>query len=214
MEHRSDFSEYLIEAARLISVSLTTEQIHKFLTYLSELKRWNAITNLTSLAEDREIIIKHFIDSIAVLQFIDIEPNGSVLDIGAGAGFPSIPLKIVRSDLRPSLLESNAKKVSFIRYITGTLALHNVAAVSTTLTRYAATCAQKFDCIVVRALKIGPWSQQVSTLLKDTGIGIVYRTTPMTDAEVPDGARIRDEFRYQLPFGYGSRVLTLISWAR
>lgn len=214
MEHKGDFSEYLTEAARLISVSLSAEQIHKFMTYLSELKRWNATINLTSLAEDREIIIKHFIDSIAILQFIDIEPNGSVLDIGAGAGFPSIPLKIVRSDLRPSLLESNAKKVSFIRYMTGTLALQHVAAVSTTLSHYAATCAQKFDCAVVRALKIGSWSNQVSTLLKDTGIGIVYRTAPMADAEVPEGARIRDEFKYQLPFGYGSRVLTLISWSR
>jgi 16S rRNA (guanine527-N7)-methyltransferase len=214
VEHKRDCSQYLTEAAQFISVSLSTEQIHKFLTYLLELKRWNATTNLTSLGEDREIIVKHFIDSIAALQFINIEPNGSILDIGAGAGFPSIPLKIMRSDLRPSLLESNAKKVSFIRYITGTLALHNVTAVSTTLTSYAATCAQRFDCLVVRALKIGQWNQQVSRLLKDTGVGIVYRTAPMTDTEVPDGARIRDEFRYQLPFGYGSRVLTLISWSQ
>jgi len=214
VEHKRDFPEYLTRAAQLISVSLSTEQIDKFSTYLSELKRWNATTNLTSLAEDQEIIVKHFIDSIAILQFIDIEPYGSVLDIGAGAGFPSIPLKIVRSDLRPSLLESNAKKVSFIRYITGTLALHNVATFSTTLARFAATCAQKFDCAVVRALKISPWSKQVSTLLKDTGIGIVYRTTPMAIGDIPEGAQIRDEFRYQLPFGYGSRVLTLISWSR
>jgi 16S rRNA (guanine527-N7)-methyltransferase len=212
VEHKKDVSEYLAEAARLISVSLSSEQIHKFLAYLAELKRWNAVTNLTSLVDDREIIIKHFIDSIAVLQFIDIEPNGSVLDIGAGAGFPSLPLKIVRSDLRPSLIESNAKKTSFIRYITGTLVLQNVVTVSTTLNRYAATCTQKFDWTVVRALQISAWSRQVSLLLKDTGVGIVYRTTPMAATEVPEGARINDEFMYQLPFGYGSRVLTLISW--
>ena len=133
MEHKRDFSEYVTEAARLVSVSLSKEQVDKFSTYLTELKRWNATTNLTSLAEDQEIVVKHFIDSIAILRFIDIELHSSVLDIGAGAGFPSFPLKIVRSDLRPSLLESNAKKVSFIRYITGILALHNVAAVSTTL---------------------------------------------------------------------------------
>lgn len=214
MEHKGGFSEYLTEAAQLISVSLSTEQIDKFSTYLSELKRWNATINLTSLVEDHEIIVKHFIDSIAILQFIDLEPHGSVLDIGAGAGFPSLPLKIVRSDLGLFLLESNAKKVSFIRYITGRLALHNVTAVSTTLASFAATCTQKFDCGVVRALKIGPWSKQVSTLLKNTGIAVVYRTTPMTAGELPEEAQIRDEFRYQLPFGYGSRVLTLISWSR
>ncbi|MET0516526.1 MAG: 16S rRNA (guanine(527)-N(7))-methyltransferase RsmG [Nitrospiraceae bacterium] len=214
MEHNRDFSEYVTEAAKVVSVSLSKEQVDKFSTYLTELKRWNATTNLTSLAEDQEIIVKHFIDSIAILRFIDIEPHSSVLDIGAGAGFPSIPLKIVRSDLRPSLLESNAKKVSFIRYITGILALHNVAAVSTTLARFATTCTQRFDCVVVRAFRIGHWNRQVSTLLKDGGIGIVYRATPMPDGEVPEGAQIRDEFRYQLPFGYGSRVFTLISWSR
>ncbi len=214
VEHKGDVLQYLAEAARLISISLSPEQLQKFLTYLSELKRWNATTNLTSIAEDREIIIKHFIDSIAVLQFIDIEPNGSMLDIGAGAGFPSIPLKIVRSDLRMSLVESNAKKVSFIRYITGVLALNNVTAVSATLSHYAVTCARKFDCAVMRAIKIGSWSKEVSSLLKNAGVGIVYRTTPMANGEIPEGARIRDEFSYQLPFGYGSRVFTLISWSR
>ena len=92
-------------------------QLDQFVTYWRELKRWNARMNLTSIRTDREIIIKHFLDSLSVLQCFNIKPGDSVIDIGTGAGFPGLPIKIYIPDIKLVLVESSSKKVSFLRFL-------------------------------------------------------------------------------------------------
>ena len=211
MEHGA-LADYLREAARAISVSLSDDQVTRFLIYLRELKRWNGVTNLTSVIDDREIIVKHFIDSLAVLKFAIIPSHGSLLDIGAGAGFPSIPLKIVQSDLHPRLLEPNAKKASFLHYLIGVLQIRDISTLSSTIENFSRKCTEKFDCFVVRALRVNLLNPHIPSVLKSTGLGLLYRINALPNKELPEGASIKEEIGYDLPYGYGRRVLTVLSW--
>jgi len=119
--------QYLIEGARELGVDISEKDADLFFKYLENLKTWNAKINLTSIKNDREIIISHFLDSISVAPLI--EDGMKVLDIGSGAGFPGIPLKIVRPGLEVTLLDSVNKKVTFMNDTIRKLGLENIKAV-------------------------------------------------------------------------------------
>ncbi len=95
------------------------------MTYLSELKKWNRAYNLTSLKTDGDIIVKHFLDSLLYLKAI---PRGklAVMDVGSGAGFPGIPMKIMRPDIAMYLVEPSRKKAGFLRHIISALGLQGI----------------------------------------------------------------------------------------
>lgn len=98
--------------AKQINIELSNEQIDKFFIYKDLLKEWNEKINLTAIVDDEEILLKHFIDSLTIEKYI-IE-NGSIIDVGTGAGFPGIPLKIVREDIELTLLDSLNKRINFL----------------------------------------------------------------------------------------------------
>jgi 16S rRNA (guanine527-N7)-methyltransferase len=113
----SEFREELQQTLHHHGFPLEPVQLDQFVTYWRELKRWNSRMNLTSIRTDREIIIKHFLDSLSVLQCFDIKPGDSVIDIGTGAGFPGLPIKIYIPDIKLVLVEPSLKKVSFLRFL-------------------------------------------------------------------------------------------------
>ena len=113
----SQFREELQQTLLQHGFPLEPVQLDQFVTYWRELKRWNSRMNLTSIRTDREIIIKHFLDSLSVLQCFDIKSGDSVIDIGTGAGFPGLPLKIYIPDIELILVEPSLKKVSFLRFL-------------------------------------------------------------------------------------------------
>lgn len=111
----------LTDGAQRLGINLNEEQIKKFCRYLELLVQWNQKINLTSLKTPQEIIIKHFLDSISCIKVINkyIDAEGvSVIDVGAGAGFPGIPIKIICPSVRLSLLEARKKKTIFLKKIT------------------------------------------------------------------------------------------------
>lgn len=116
----------IIELFKENNINLSTEQVKKFEIYANLLKEWNNKFNLTSILEDDEIIIKHFIDS--VLPYKHIKNNSKIIDIGAGAGFPSIPLKIINDTIELTLIDSVNKKVDFLNYLINELGLNNCIA--------------------------------------------------------------------------------------
>ena len=119
--------ELLCEGAYRIGAELTSEQRELFMLYLRELKTWNRKINLTGLKNDRDIVMGHFIDSISAARFV---PEGSrLLDMGSGAGFPGIPIKIVSPSVDVTLLDSAHKKVMFMREVIRVLGLEGAAAV-------------------------------------------------------------------------------------
>jgi len=110
------------ETARDLGIHLSDIQLAQFDIYQQEILKWNAKTNLISEKSAQEIASRHFLDSLTALQFIDNQ-GARIIDIGSGAGFPGIPLKIACPDLQLYLLESNRKKVSFLKHIIRLLSL-------------------------------------------------------------------------------------------
>ena len=100
---------------RKYSIELTDEMYKKFDLYADFLVEYNKNINLTAITEPKEILVKHFIDSCLILKHIDIPNNSTIIDIGTGAGFPSVPLKIMRPDLKITLLDSLAKRIVFLQ---------------------------------------------------------------------------------------------------
>lgn len=105
--------ELLKKGAAAYGITLTEDQLAQFGCYHDRLIEWNEKINLTAITEEREVVIKHFIDSISVLRYLP-EGTNTLIDVGTGAGFPGIPLKIVRKDLKVTLLDSLEKRVRFL----------------------------------------------------------------------------------------------------
>lgn len=106
----------LKNCSKSLGIILSDAQIDLFDRYLSELTEWNKKFNLTAIEEEKEIVLKHFIDSISAVPFLP-KNSISMIDVGTGAGFPGIPIKIVLKDLTVTLLDSLEKRVRFLNHI-------------------------------------------------------------------------------------------------
>jgi len=120
--------QLLKEHASLMEIDLSEADIDKFILYKDILKEWNQKINLTAIEDDEGIIIKHFIDSITILPFID-EKAVSLIDVGTGAGFPGIPIKILRKKIGVTLLDSLDKRIKFLDVVNQSLSLQGISTV-------------------------------------------------------------------------------------
>lgn len=112
----SDLRKLLVDGANEFNISLNEEQIDKFFKYKNILKEWNEKINLTAIEEDRDIIIKHFVDSLSIVPLM--KGDGiKLIDVGTGAGFPGIPVKIARESIEVTLLDSLDKRVKFLNEV-------------------------------------------------------------------------------------------------
>jgi 16S rRNA (guanine527-N7)-methyltransferase len=114
------------DASTLFNVHLTGRQLAAFVTYEKELLEWNSKFNLTAIRDSESIRTKHFLDSISCVQAWKGNPPNHLIDVGTGAGFPGIPLKILYPNLKLTLVESVGKKVTFCRHIVSVLGLEHV----------------------------------------------------------------------------------------
>lgn len=119
----------LIKGAEELNIELTDEAIKNFEDYKQLLKEWNQKINITSITDDVEIDIKHFLDSITAFKTNLLDGEKSLIDIGTGGGFPGIPLKIVNPDLNVTLLDSLNKRIIFLNEVINSLNLKNINAI-------------------------------------------------------------------------------------
>lgn len=119
-----EFKNKMVCKLACISMQLSESKIRGFYTYMEELIEWNKKINLTAIVEPKDIIDKHFIDSVMISQYID--DGMKIIDVGTGAGFPGVPLKIIRDDLIIDLLDSLNKRIVFLNEIINTLNLNNI----------------------------------------------------------------------------------------
>ena len=137
-----------------LDIMLTEEQANQFQQYYELLIEWNNVMNLTAITEYEEVIWKHFYDSLSIIKIIDINDINSVIEIGTGAGFPGIPLKIIFPHLRITLLDSLNKRINFLNEVRDRLGLSNIEALHTRAEDLAQKndYREKFDVCVSRAV--------------------------------------------------------------
>ena len=170
----------LIESLKGINCSINDEQIALLDKFENLVIETNEKFNLTNITTEPDFTIKHIIDSVLALPLI---PNGAkVLDIGAGAGFPSVPLAICREDISITAIDSTEKKINFIIKVASDLNIKNIKAKSIRAEEYKVD--DKFDCVVARAVaSLQVLLELALPLLKVGGIFIAYKAT---DEEIKD----------------------------
>lgn len=158
------------------NITINNKQIELFEKYATILKDWNNKFNLTSITDDEEIIVKHFIDS--VLPINTIPNNSKLIDIGAGAGFPSIPLKIMNNTLSLTLVDSVNKKVEFLNYLITELNLTNSTAIHNRCEDLAKMplYRENFDICVARGVAgLNTLLEYTIPFIKNSGKLVLYK---------------------------------------
>ncbi len=213
VEHAGRVARWLRAGAAELGLSLTDSAIEQFHKYLTELNKWNKKVNLTALRTDEEIVIKHFLDSLVCCKALQISGQARVLDVGAGAGFPGLPIKIALKSIDLTLLEPSQKKTAFLRHIVGVLGLAGVTVVPARVEQASETPAVKppFSHIVSRALKLQELIRFVEPLLAEKGVLALWRGPRKAGVEGLDGFTQHSVYSYRLPFGHGERYLLVFS---
>jgi 16S rRNA (guanine527-N7)-methyltransferase len=211
VEHEPELREFTISSARELGLTIGKVPAEQFIRYLVHLLEWNKAINLTAIIDPKEIIIKHFVDSLAALVATNFPHNSVVLDVGSGGGFPGIPLKIVRPDLRLIMVEPIQKKCSFLNSVIGLLKLQNVSTFDGTIEQYARRSIHNaIDTVVIRALKYEEIKKHVPALLTSKGSVVLYRTSAIEKQEIGEEFHLLSETALILPRGSGKRVITVI----
>lgn len=216
-----DFRSILIKAAGEMGIDLTQEQIALFETYRETLLLWSARMNLVSLRTDLDLPVRHFIDSLTLLPHLAAGP-GTLLDIGSGAGFPAIPVKIFRKDLHVTLLEASRKKCSFLKEVIRRLGLRDVAVLNCRLEELLKMDPPpSYDLIVSRAtLKLPEFVELGIPLLKPGGIlaamkgpGFEAETAALNSSENKN-FRLVGNYSFTLPLTGDKRHIILVDKPR
>lgn len=211
MEHEQELYEFTINSIRELGLTIGAGQAEQFMRYLAHLMEWNKTINLTAIIDPKKIIIKHFVDSLAALVATSFPKNGVVLDVGSGGGFPGLPLKIVRSDMRLVLIEPVRKKCSFLNSVIGLLKLQDVSTFDGTIEQYAKRpIRHAIDMVVVRALKYEEIRKHIPALLTSKGKIVLYRTEAIKKQEIGEEFHLVSETALILPQGSGNRVITVM----
>jgi len=211
VEHEQELYKFTINSVRELGLTIGAGQAEQFMRYLAHLMEWNKTINLTAIIDPKKIIIKHFVDSLAALVATSFPKNGVVLDVGSGGGFPGLPLKIVRSDMRLVLIEPVRKKCSFLNSVIGLLKLQDVSTFDGTIEQYAKRpIRHAIDMVVVRALKYEEIRKHIPALLTSKGKVVLYRTEAIKKQEIGEEFHLVSETALILPQGSGNRVITVM----
>ena len=170
-------AEILQEGLLSLGVNPSDDRMQCFSAYLSELKKWNKACNLTGIRNDKDIVVKHFIDSLLYLVPM---PQGIIraADIGSGAGFPGIPIKIIRPEIEMYLIEPSGKKAAFLRHITRQLKIERVTIIEKRIEEITVhgELATLVDVVLTRALfDIKKFIQKTAHIVKQGGIFILNK---------------------------------------
>jgi 16S rRNA (guanine527-N7)-methyltransferase len=217
---RTIIGDIVEREAQSMQLSLSAHEINSFEDYAAELKKWNSKVNLTSITKDKEIAIKHFVDSLSLAPFITASDR--LLDIGSGAGLPVIPLKIIRPDIPMVSVDAVAKKIHFQRHIIRTLNLQNMEAIHARIEELHKTHQHSFSVITSRAFtRLDRFVSLAAPLLAENGVLIAMKGD-QAEAEIAasgevvngDGFTVVSVHRYTLPQNMGERVLTFIKQSK
>lgn len=190
--------ELLLKGAKDFGINITEDQISLFSIYLRDLKKWNRIYNLTAIRDDKGIVLKHFIDSLSYLKAIPVRKGLKVIDIGTGAGFPGIPIKICHPDIVLTLVDSSMKKTLFLRHICRALSLEGLEITQKRAEELKNDFESSFDILLTRALyKVKNLLSFGIPLLKRGGILVVSKG-PSGEKELKEANKMMTEMEARI----------------
>jgi 16S rRNA (guanine527-N7)-methyltransferase len=176
--------ELLQNGAQVLGLVMTVEQINSMFIYLTELTKWNRKINLTAITDVQDIVIKHVLDSLSYIHGFTPAPGSRLLDMGSGAGFPALPIKIARPEISVTMVESTKKKASFLRHIIRVLKLTKIEVVDARTEALTGPLLAAFDVVTARAFAdMKSTIAEGMPLLKPGGLMVLSRGPEETISE-------------------------------
>ena len=201
-----------------INIELSDRQLEQFESYFKFLVEYNQYVNLTAITEEEDVYIKHFYDSILVGQVLDLTTVNSICDVGSGAGFPSIPLKIVYPHLNVTIVDGLDKRITFLKQLVSKLGLTNVNLVHGRAEEYAKDHRESFDMVTARAVARANILNELCIPLVKVGGNFVSMKGKNAEEEINEGnslsilkGKIVNQAEYYLPKEESKRVLIVIN---
>ena len=202
-----NFDKFIEEVSKL-SITLTEKQLEQFRIYYEILVEKNKVMNLTGITEWDEVLEKHFLDSISLIRAVDLNQNLSVMDMGTGAGFPGIPLKIAFPNLKITLADSLNKRVLFLQEVIDTLELSDIEAIHGRAEDLARDkkYREQYDLSVSRAVaNLSTLTEYCLPFVKLGGQFISYKSGEIEEEVVNSksavfllGGKIKDTVKFEL----------------
>lgn len=196
-----------------LNLEISDEQLSLFEIYYEFLIEYNQITNLTRITDRKEVFYKHFYDSLTLVKSIDMKKVLNLCDMGAGAGFPSVPLKILFPDLKITIIDSLGKRITFLKMLLKKLEITDVTIVYDRIENYARSNLENFDIVTARALGKLPLILELGLpMTKINGYFVAYKSSQYIE-EVNQskealyilGGKILKIVDIKLPQSYGDR---------
>ena len=204
---KEDFEKEIMEYVEELGIKLSKEQAEMFFDYMNLLLEWNEKINLTAITEEKEVIVKHFVDSLTIAKYI---PEGaSLVDVGTGAGFPGIPLKIIRDDLKITLLDSLQKRINFLDVVIKELNLKNVETIHARVEEFGKNSKyrESFEVATSRAVaNLSTLTEYLLPLVKVGGIAVCMKGSSIEEELETSkkainvlGGKVSNVFEFDLP---------------
>ena len=193
--------EKFIEETKKIGIDLTEDKLEKLNKYYELLIEWNTKINLTRIIEKEEVYLKHFYDSLTLYKveekYLDLNKEISLCDVGTGAGFPGIVLKIVFPNIRITLVDSLQKRINFLNEVIEKLELKNIETIHTRVEDYAKNNREKYDIVTSRAVaNLRVLSELCIPLLKVNGYFIPMKAN--IEEEIEESKEILKNLNSQI----------------
>ncbi len=217
------YEKLLQDGSASFGLNLSQEQVHKFSLYAKLLVEWNEKINLTAISDDEGIVIKHFLDSLSLFPMIP-KMSGALIDIGTGAGFPGIPLKIAGENLQVTLLDSLEKRVKFLSEVYTTLQLNGITAVHGRAEDFGIDkqYRERFDIAVARAVAALPVLLEYCLPFVKVGGLFMAMKGPDVKEELQEsqkalevlGGELIETKSFSLPYGNYERCVVVVRKCR
>lgn len=215
-----DIKSVLMDATSNYKIKLSDAQLEQFEKYYLLLVEWNNKINLTAISDAKGVAVKHFADSLSLLNCVEVHPNASIIDIGTGAGFPGIALKIARPDIKLTLLDSLNKRLVFLEEVLSSINLtadliHARAEDGANSFKYR----EKFDFAVSRAVaRLNVLSEYCIPYVKKNGKFISMKG-PNVEEEINEsksaisqlGGKIHKIEKFSLAYNEGERTVIVVN---